>query len=711
MSGLEVVGAVAAVVSAFHGGAELVAHIKKKRRRRSKSQQEFEEKQLQDSLQTGETTVGQRYVADIKELGEIVRIGDAVARDRLLHIAVVMQAEIIKSLQLAVKYENAVLNLKILHEASILNRQETIVTLDELKQRILITRPVLRTLEAPPPATPEGQRHSISSLESVQGFRTAASFNTVPDDYIPEAVTIPGPGDLKESKTGLAKYFQMRRQNSTSSTASGQHRPTSSTGSINFSPALNYLIQGSDNRGSIMKDIDEIISSYQGLRLDDNKRDTLAILNGGNNGSKRDTLAILQGGENYKRDTIGLNRDALQMLRNLPPTPEESHEGPEYPAFNHNIFDPQNAYSQYFTPAPIPLPQRHSSKDSRWSTSSSVYSDTVPPSLYSHDSKSSNESRTPSIAPDFSALNSPSASPIPPFSTPQRPRTPIMEDGGALKAGRTRVHLVPVQDSSSSGGNNTSRPFGISALASSSASLVSPQPIPPVPTPAPASAPGPPTPVLKHTNSAGSYSSAPSFRSNTIAGPLPTQERMMDGRPCKDNNYWGFCKGAWAVREELKKGIGLHTRPIGQYNTIQIWQCKQCTFSGKTYAGKKKKEVVVDPNIHTSAVGIRYKWIFLAKSHVKKKNGDSSGKMSEDCNYGCVICSVEGNVTGIYGNVETLMNHIFLEHVRDLSEKTAQKAKIVMGREASRDEEWDLNVPTMDVLSEKEIARVDGLMM
>jgi hypothetical protein len=75
---MQVVGAVAAVVSAFHGGAELVAHIKKKRRRRSKAQQEFEEKQLQDSLQSGQTAVEQRYVADIREMGEIVRIGDGL---------------------------------------------------------------------------------------------------------------------------------------------------------------------------------------------------------------------------------------------------------------------------------------------------------------------------------------------------------------------------------------------------------------------------------------------------------------------------------------------------------------------------------------------------------------------------------------------------------------------------------------------------------
>ena len=68
----------------------------------------------------------------------------AIARDRLLHIAVMLQMEIIKSLQMAAKHETAILNLQILHETSIMNRKETFVTLDEMKHRIMMTRPVAR---------------------------------------------------------------------------------------------------------------------------------------------------------------------------------------------------------------------------------------------------------------------------------------------------------------------------------------------------------------------------------------------------------------------------------------------------------------------------------------------------------------------------------------------------------------------------------------
>jgi hypothetical protein len=76
MSGIEVVAAVSAIISAFHGGSELLKHIKAKRRKSRQAQQEFEEKQLQDSLVSGEQQIGFRYAQDMREFGDLMRIGD-----------------------------------------------------------------------------------------------------------------------------------------------------------------------------------------------------------------------------------------------------------------------------------------------------------------------------------------------------------------------------------------------------------------------------------------------------------------------------------------------------------------------------------------------------------------------------------------------------------------------------------------------------------
>jgi hypothetical protein len=61
-----------------------------------------------------------------------------------------MQREVIKSLQMAVQHENAVLNLTMLHEASIMNRKATFATLDQLKQRLLPRTPMARQFQNTP---------------------------------------------------------------------------------------------------------------------------------------------------------------------------------------------------------------------------------------------------------------------------------------------------------------------------------------------------------------------------------------------------------------------------------------------------------------------------------------------------------------------------------------------------------------------------------
>jgi hypothetical protein len=178
---------------------------------------------------------------------------------------------------------------------------------------------------------------------------------------------------------------------------------------------------------------------------------------------------------------------------------------------------------------------------------------------------------------------------------------------------------------------------------------------------------------------------------------------MMNGRPNKDNDYWGFCKGAWAVREDPKKGITVRTQPSGYYNTRKIWGCKSCTFTGDVFSAqhptKKNKTVeIVDPRVKISMSGIRYRWIFLAKSHVKKKASDPS---SNDDNFGCVLCLAQDKVTGVYGGAETLMNHIALTHVADMSEQTRKKVNCILGRVAECEEEFDINVP---IFKEVELA-------
>jgi hypothetical protein len=74
---------VAAVISAFHGGSELLKVVKEKRRTRKArdlAQQEWEEEQLQTSLVIGKQQIDLRYKQDQRELGDYVRIGDGMSQ-------------------------------------------------------------------------------------------------------------------------------------------------------------------------------------------------------------------------------------------------------------------------------------------------------------------------------------------------------------------------------------------------------------------------------------------------------------------------------------------------------------------------------------------------------------------------------------------------------------------------------------------------------
>jgi hypothetical protein len=141
----------------------------------------------------------------------------------------------------------------------------------------------------------------------------------------------------------------------------------------------------------------------------------------------------------------------------------------------------------------------------------------------------------------------------------------------------------------------------------------------------------------------------------------------------------GFCKGAWNTRTEPKKGLSLATVPVGIYGRKQVWQCKHCTFHGETPGGKSfDTRVITD-----EATEIRYRWMFLAKSHAKTKNSTSS--------FGCVFCADLGMGTAMYGQIPTLMGHIATDH-REMTANMAEMSKCILGGGVHGDD-WDILIP------------------
>lgn len=683
--------------------------------------------------------------------------------------------EIIKSLQMAAQHETAILNLRLLHEASITNRKDTFVILDEMKQRIIMTRPIPRLIEGGPE-----QRSAIATIPA-SWPSSFEPIETAPEGYVPSAVTLPSQAESKENRSGLARYFQMKRSSSASAKP-----PSASTSMQTEPPRIDYCAaleqmakaKGQD-RATIMSDIDEIMVSYKGLDLADRAPDQPWSNSHHTNtfGERRGTLDLLHGAGSPGTNVFPQDWETAPKNNHVQSPPH--FYGGHQPSFNQNVFNGHSQYPSFATANPYPHNQihmPHRSSDS--STSSAHFSDRLWDRNDSASSRSSYAQSDPRYSisphPNNSGLplsTSPSAqqtndyygqlsshltsfeptehsyaSPIAPLSVPQRnPLRVSSHNGGPVNAPQVPQQATnpPTQSPHQSDLEHTMRvpnaiaPFGsppdspmpkaedraesslsrptmLSQGPPSSHSSSSGHTVifgaPSTPWSRALSAPFRPMrqPSIASTDSSGSGSAGVGILprpisiipSSTIQSPRPGHERMMNGRPCKANEYWGFCKGAWDVREDSKKGLALRTMPSGLYNTKEVWECKSCNFRGNTYnllSGKKgKKETIMDPNIHTSKSGIRYRWIFLAKSHVKKKTPDSA---NEDCNYGCVICSVELKVTSIFGNVDTLMFHL-LEHVAGMTEKSMLQTRCIVGRTAGPNEDWDINMPLFADISE-----------
>lgn len=675
---------------------------------------------------------------------------------------------------MAAQHETAILNLRLLHEASITNRKDTFVILDEMKQRIIVTRSIPRQIEG------TEQRSSIASLPS-SWPSNLRSGEVPPEGYIPSAVTIPSSAESKENKSGLARYFQMKRSSSASSkSVSTSVNTHTESPKIDYCAALERMAQSKgQDRAAIMNDIDEIMVSYMGLDVKGEVTDQAWNSHKRTHTfpERRGTLDMLNGNSYQQADMFSSSWGATPMNQQVQQIPNP-YMG-QQPTFNQDVFNGHGQYSPYAGPSSFPHHQAHvSHRFSDSSTSSVPYSDKSWERNDSESSRSSYAQSDPrySISPPtnqtgFPASSSPNAqqsidyhgqlpsnpmiyaptdsnfaSPIAPLSVPQRsPLRASPQNGGPVNAPPAPHQAL----NASAQGPHASSSHRDTRVPSAIAPFVSPpdSPIPKEELRAENGAvrptmisPGPPSshssssghtvtfgapstpwsralsapvnrvrqPSISSTDSSGSGSIGILPRpfsiipSSTIQSPKPGQERMMNGRPCKANDYWGFCKGAWDAREDSKKGLALRTMPSGMYNTREVWECRSCNFRGNTYSvttGKKgKKETIMDPNIHTSKSGIRYRWVFLAKSHVKKKTPDSA---NEECNYGCVICSVELKVTSIFGNVDTLMYHL-LEHVSGMSQQSMLQTKCIVGRTAGPDEDWDINMPLFADISEVE---------
>ncbi|KAL1391996.1 hypothetical protein HDK64DRAFT_66244 [Phyllosticta capitalensis] len=226
--GLEVSVAVSAVVSAFNNGAGLLHAVRKSRVRRRRGEEGFKEKVLLESLLSGEKAIDEHYAALCKEFGKPARAGDAIARDRLLHVAVSMQPEVIRSLQIATRNDSAILDFTKLHEASVMLRRDAIEALADFRQRLAEEHPSSPTI--PPYSTDRSLSSSQNSMSSPFQRSRSSSYFSCAD--VPPTVTILQGDEQKPSR--LSRVFSRRRSNSARSSVKPARGLTRMSSAVNL---------------------------------------------------------------------------------------------------------------------------------------------------------------------------------------------------------------------------------------------------------------------------------------------------------------------------------------------------------------------------------------------------------------------------------------------------------------------------------------------
>ncbi|KAF2207402.1 hypothetical protein CERZMDRAFT_102494 [Cercospora zeae-maydis SCOH1-5] len=213
----------------------------------------------------------------------------------------------------------------------------------------------------------------------------------------------------------------------------------------------------------------------------------------------------------------------------------------------------------------------------------------------------------------------------------------------------------------------------------------------------------PPSPVL--TNRTNSM--APSFASfggAMAAGfgaplyPTATQSSMAIVQPTPDNDYLGFCKAAWKLQNGDKKtSFGAHkqvepwSRHPGAYAAAPSYlACTHGKCAFRSNSSHHDIEVVWNRCFTSEAKGIKFRWKFLAKSHVMQKV-----VVKSNFSFKCLFCAFQGTQGGggVYHGIDYYLDHVNETHRGTrMNDVVLYKTGCIVDRIAEDTEAFDINL-------------------
>lgn len=155
-----------------------------------------------------------------------------------------------------------------------------------------------------------------------------------------------------------------------------------------------------------------------------------------------------------------------------------------------------------------------------------------------------------------------------------------------------------------------------------------------------------------------------------------------------------FCPSAALIQSTNNPDLGLKltTIPRGLTSTESYKTCrtKHCHFRSplKLMANESDRACNNTLELQNNDFGVRYKWTFLAASHLPQAK-------DAEARYRCLVCAAEGSEDSDVERSEgELVAHVYLDHSANASLEVQRRTRCVFGRLLDG-RDWDVHVPVI----------------
>lgn len=176
-----------------------------------------------------------------------------------------------------------------------------------------------------------------------------------------------------------------------------------------------------------------------------------------------------------------------------------------------------------------------------------------------------------------------------------------------------------------------------------------------------------------------------SYSSNQT-GFFRSSSSIIVPNPTHDNDFLGFCKGAARLQNGDKKALEKRKQLNEGWSHHSHAQYLACCSNKCAFAGHIDINVIMTKVWADEAKGLKFRWPFLAKSHVAQTKA-----RNQQFSYQCTFCVYSGEKSPVFHGTDFYLEHV-QKHRGYIGEVVLYKARCVNDRVCDDSEDFDINL-------------------